>query len=1271
MSDQAEKLDTISIEDIIVLTPSQQGILFHYLHDPGQSFYFEQLCLALKGEIDPGCFRRAWDFVVQSNEMLRTMFRWENVKQPVQVILKQQPVTVIFHDYSDKEPTVKQQSLDRLKRTDRDDRFDLAAASVPFRITLCKLEKENYEMIVSNHRILYDGWSTGLILKEFFLSYAAIIRGEKPGKPGKQKYKEFISHIYNQDKVGQKLFWVKYFNGVDAPSRMTVNKPNPQTGGDPEKEVPYKPEQEHYSFHLSRQVKRKLEQFCKTRKIDLAALFYSVWGVLLLKYNNSRDVVFGTTVSGRSGDVKGIEDIAGLFVNTLPFRFLPFPAETIEQLIRRVNKELNDRKPYEGTPLFHVREYSGLDKREELFDTVLSIENYPLDSLITTGDPRSPLSVEFYEKVGATHYPFTLRITLMEDIEVQFTYQNQLFEDSIMTKLRGHFSNLMEDMVDNHLKTIGQLEILSEDEKTLLIEDFNKTDAGYPMDKTIHEILADQAGYLPDLVAVGSGEHQLTFTELNESARRLAGQLNRNGIRTGDIVAIMAERSLEMLTGIMGILKTGAAYLPIDPDDPEERIRFMLKDSGAKVIITMELVVDGSDGLIVKKLDGSGEPTNPPANQQTNEPTNLAYILYTSGTTGKPKGVMIQHDAVVNRMYWMLEKYDLTEKDVILHGTVPTFDVSVCEMFRWILPGASLCILPPGDEKEPGEIVKTIGKHHITIADFIPTHLSPLLDYVEQQDAARRLTALRWFFTGAEVVELELVQRFNRVLFQTNQTRLVNAYGPTESTVDVTYFDCSGVDKGSYNEIPIGRPMNNMRIYILDRYGRIQPVGIYGELCVVGVGLARGYLNRPVLTATKFNARLYRTGDLACWLPDGNIKFAGRMDRQVKVRGVRVEPEEVRLTLLKHPNVGEAAVLVKDTGANNKTLVAYVVSEPDEPDGKELKRYLEQYLPISMIPGYIIPLDAFPLTVKGKPDLDALPDPVEPGLREDREVEEPRNRPEPQPVAQETPSTYTPIEPVEMKPYYDVSHAQRNLWALDWMEGGGSIAENRTGAFMLEGDLDTRALQKAFDHLAARHEALRTTFTLIDGVPKQDILPGGNIPIREINLENEEKAEDIPREYTGKEMTEPFDLEKGPLLRVTLLKLADTKYRFLFTIHHIVGDARSVNVLTRELAVFYSTYKKGETPAPQGPRIQYKDYCAWQSNRLQGEAARKSREYWHKKLAGQLPVLELPVDRSRPPVRTLNGGRLNFILDEDPVAGLRELSKQHNATLFMVVLALV
>ncbi|MCP4152098.1 MAG: amino acid adenylation domain-containing protein, partial [bacterium] len=609
-------------------------------------------------------------------------------------------------------------------------------------------------------------------------------------------------------------------------------------------------------------------------------------------------------------------------------------------------------------------------------------------------------------------------ITVFEGMELSISYDKKLFEKESIVRLTHHFKNILQDIINNPRQPVSTVQMMTEKEIRQVLYEFNATEADYPGEKTIHQLFEEQVEKAPDSISAihespsvlhpttyhlppATSIIQLTNREINERAHHLAAQLQEKGITPGAVAAMAVPSSVETVITILAIWKAGGVYLPIDITMPVERIKYMLADANAKILLTGSREAHSkeqqtrqrqlSENIAILSTAHPQTTRGERSHRQTETGGN-AYIIYTSGTTGKPKGVVVPHSAYVNRLYWLHHRYGFDSSDVIMQKTPITFDVSLCELFRWIPGGGRVLIMKAGAEKDPEIMQEAIEKHHATTIDFVPSMLNLYLEYIENNKAQAGAATLRWVFVGVEPIGPGFQNRYNRIWNKTVETQLVHTYGPTEATIDITGFDCSA---GPPREIvPIGRPIHNTQIYIRDKHGNIQPPGVPGELCIAGKSLASGYLNNPELTAERFvkaswqlavgswQKKLYRTGDLARWLPDGNIEFLGRIDHQVKIRGMRVELGEIERSLLTHPEIKEVVVLLREIEKNDNILCAYVVlgqgkqtiemKNSDNQLNTALREHLAHYLPGYMIPAHFIRQKKIPLTPTGKIDRKAL-----------------------------------------------------------------------------------------------------------------------------------------------------------------------------------------------------------------------------------------------------------------------------------------------------------
>ena len=566
-------------------------------------------------------------------------------------------------------------------------------------------------------------------------------------------------------------------------------------------------------------------------------------------------------------------------------------------------------------------------------------------------------------------------------IEYGIEYCTDLFKEETIKRLSNHFINILADITEHPSKKLKDVDILSEKERHQLLVEFNDTAAEFSKDKTIHQIFEEQAEKTPDNIALVFNDETMTYKQLNEKANRLAHTLRANGVGPDDVVGIMTYRSFEMIIGIMAIMKAGGAYMPIDPDYPPERKNYLLSNScSATLLVQNNTIVVGSySGYVIdlsKEESYSEDNSNLTVVNTTN---NLIYVIYTSGSTGNPKGVMVEHKGVINRICWMLKKYPFNSHSVIMQKTTYSFDVSVWELFSWFFVGASLCLINSGDEKDPGAMISVIEKQGITAMHFVPSMLNAFLDYVESKNCVSKLASLVDVFASGEALTLNQVTRFNALLYKQNDTRLSNLYGPTEATVEVSYFICSPMPQ--YNTVPIGKPIDNISLYVLDRNLRLLPIGIPGELYIGGIGVARGYLHNPELTSNRFivssysgNDILYKTGDVVRMLSSGEIEYIGREDGQIKIHGFRIELGEIENALLKYKSIEEVIVVAQSFGNDNLKLCAYFRSR-QEISTEDLQQFLSRKLPQYMVPSYYILIEKFPLNSNGKIDRAKLPKP--------------------------------------------------------------------------------------------------------------------------------------------------------------------------------------------------------------------------------------------------------------------------------------------------------
>ncbi|MHB9796209.1 non-ribosomal peptide synthase/polyketide synthase [Pseudomonas sp. MT3] len=939
------------VEDLYPLSPMQQGMLFHALDVPGSSLYVNQLRVDLDG-LDEARFLDAWRAVAARHGNLRTGFLASADTAPLQFVLRDVQLPVQSFDWRGQQVGEQQLAqialLDNVADAQRNLGFDLAKPPLQ-RLALVRLGERRYHLIWTCHHLLLDGWSSARLIGEVL----ALYRGEALSAPAAQ-YGDYIGWLHAQDGAAGERFWRERLKGFDEPTLLATAC----SAGF--REEPLR------ELH-SRLDSTPLQRFAQTQRITLNTLVQGAWALLLQRYCGQRSVTFGATVAGRPATLPGAEESLGLFINTLPILQSPDDAQRVGDWLRELQAFNLDVREFEHTPLYDIQRWAGRGG-QALFDSIIVFENFPMDAALSSS-AADELRILGHRPVDGTNYALALVASAGEQLDVRYTYRADRFSASQIDQLRGHFERLLLALVEDAERPLGQVSQLASAERAELLQRFNATEAKFPADVQLQELIERQVAATPDALALQFGEQRLSYAQLNARANQLAHWLRGQGVGPDVLVGVAAERSVELVVALLGIVKAGGAYVPMDPDYPQERLQHMLADSGVSLLLTQQHLLDrlpASNAEMVCLDSQWGEIAT--ASEQNpasaGSPQNLAYLIYTSGSTGKPKGAGNSHRALVNRLHWMQKAYVLDASDRVLQKTPFSFDVSVWEFFWPLMTGAALVVAAPGAHRDPAALRQVIEAGQVTTLHFVPSMLQAFVASGELE----RCPSLLQVMCSGEALPYELQQQFR----QRSSARLHNLYGPTEAAIDVSFWACD--EDNARQVVPIGRPIDNLRLVLLDE--RLEPVpqGVAGELYIGGVGLARGYHARPGLTAERFVAdpfgsgeRLYRTGDLARQREDGAIEYLGRLDHQVKIRGLRIELGEIEARLQAHPQVSEAVVVAKDG-----VLLAYVVASA-EPEA--LRQALQRELPDYMVPSRIIALDAMPLSPNGKLDRKALPDP--------------------------------------------------------------------------------------------------------------------------------------------------------------------------------------------------------------------------------------------------------------------------------------------------------
>ncbi|MGG1878423.1 amino acid adenylation domain-containing protein, partial [Paenibacillus cisolokensis] len=1127
------------IERIYPLTSMQEGILFHKMMDEQSTSYVVQEVMSVKASLNAAYISQALDLLTQKHEILRTAIVYRKVKKPQQLLFYKRKLECEQVDLSGLPPLEQDQAMIQIKDADLQRGFDLEKDSL-LRLKVIRCGDEDYRMIWSFHHIIMDGWCLSIISSDFMSyymdlsagkSFASVSEAVQQEKGLTASYEDYIKWLRTRNVEEGMSYWRTLLAGYNTVAEITPCGPVQQRG----------PEEVHsLTEMLSQELSDAVAALAARCQATVNTVFEVVWGTMLQQYTGNRDVVFGKVVSGRNAPLKGIEEMVGLFINTIPVRMESESGDSFESMIRKLHQQSMDSSHYDYCALSDIQAQS--EAGADTVRTLMIFENFYEKSSMEELGSAWGVRTEVYRE--QTNYPMNLTVHYSGVYRLSIMFDPSLYGEEEIRWLLERLRLVIEIMVERPDQRMDEISLVTDGEKQRLLE-LNATAAEYAADKSLHVLFEEQVQRTPDQTALVHRQKAMTYRELNSRANKLARVLRREGLRDNEAAGILVGRNMNMLVAIMAVLKAGGAYLPIDPEYPEDRMLYMLEDSRARFLVTERELADTFElpfgGTRIDVDEGAASDMDDADLALDADARNLAYLIYTSGSTGKPKGVMLEHRSVHNFMEGMCRKIDFAAGKTILNSTSIGFDIFVVESLLSLTRGLRIVIAGEEEQRDPVLLRRLIQTEQVDMLQTTPSRLKLLLSGVTDFSPFH---SLKEIMVGGEAVPDHLA---DTVLRNWNG-RLLNMYGPTETTV------WSAVKELRLGEkVNIGTPIANTGIYILDPSGHIQPFGIKGELCISGDGVARGYLNRPELTAEKFidnpfvqGERMYRTGDLARWLPDGNIEYLGRMDEQVKIRGYRIELGEIESVLRKQEGVRDLAVVAKEDAGGDKYICAYVVPEPGhEFDSGWSRSELRKELPDYMVPSYYVTLERLPVTSNGKLDRRALPEPE----RSSESVVAPRNETEEQlvKVFQEvlglsqvsihdsffelgghslravravnlletvtgvrlplrtifehptvaalselltsggtTPESYAPIPQAEKKETYPMSSAQKRLFIIHEMDTQRTVY-NMPGALEIHGELDLARMNEVFQQLVDRHESLRTSFHIESGEPVQRI----------------------------------------------------------------------------------------------------------------------------------------------------------------------------------------
>ncbi|MGW2332289.1 amino acid adenylation domain-containing protein, partial [Streptomyces sp. NPDC001700] len=1307
--------------DVLPLSPLQEGLFFHsaYDDDSEPDFYMAQLAFDIEGALDVAALRTAARLVLDRHTALRSAFRRTSAGRPVQVVVADAPLPWREVDLTHLDEPERAAAAAKILEEEYRERFDLARPPL-LRYVLIRLAADRWRLVLTNHHIVLDGWSLPILVRELLEFYAA--PGSAAELPRVRPYRDYLGHLADQDRDAAHTAWREALAGVEGPTLVGP----PRSGGG----AALTPER--VELALSEQATAALAAGARSCGVTLNTMVEAAWAIVVGQLTGRDDVVFGVTVSGRPADVAGVEDMVGLFINTLPLRARMSPGESVAGFVRRIQRDQAALIEQQHTGLAEIQQLTGLGA---LFDTAMVFENYPLDAA-ALGDlaGASGLRLSGATNRDTTHYALALVALPGSALSFRLDHRPDLYDRAAAQAIGDRFVRVLESIAEQPGTPLGRIGVLTAAELDRLGTDWNGPAHELPA-ATLPELFRAQALRTPEAEAVAFEDDVLSYAQLDVLSDQLARRLRSAGLGPERAVAVSLPRSAELVVTMLAVLKSGAAYLPVDPDYPADRIAYILGDAAPGLLITTS-ALSGRLGspdvprLLMDTPDAPDAPDTPdelsaapaahgsPGTPVSPEPRHPAYIIYTSGSTGRPKGVVVSHAGVPGMAASQIDALVVGPGDRVLQFASPSFDAAVWEVCMALLAGACL-VMAPQERLMPGAPLATLlVEQRVTHVTLPPSALPSLPEHA--------MASVRTLVVAGESCPADMVDRWSR------GRRMLNAYGPTEATV------CATVSEPLTGDIapPIGRPIVNTRTYVLDSSLRPAPRGVEGELYIAGPGLARGYSGRPGLTAERFVAdpygapgdRMYRTGDLARWTARGELAYLGRVDDQVKVRGFRIELGEVQAEVDRAPGVAQSAVIVREDQPGDRRLVAYVVPRAHTAvDAKALRTQLAQTLPTYMVPSVFVEVGALPLTANGKLDRKALPMPEFTGHATGRRPRSPHeeilctlfaevlgvpdvgiddsffdlgghsllgtrliNRvrsvlgvevavrrlfeaPTVAGLAAVLGSADGARPALTARPRPEripLSFAQQRLWFLNRFEGP-SPTYNLPAALRLTGALDRDALRAALTDIVTRHESLRTVFAEEPTGAHQVVLdPHTARPEPTVVRVKESELTDRIAEA----VRHGFDLAAELPLKTWLFEIDPHEHVLLVLIHHIAGDGWSMGPLARDLTTAYAARTVGHAPAWAPLPVQYADFTLWQREVLGSEddpdsALARQLNYWQRTLADLPAELELPTDRPRPERSTYRGDSVPIEASAELHRRIEEVAREHQASPFMVVQA--
>ncbi len=1269
----------------------------------GSRQYHIPWVIRLTGTPDIVLLNASLQNIVERHEVLRTIFVEENGRGYQQLLPADQWQLQVFAIES---IINEHNSLHQFLEQFIQHPFNLST-ECPFKVVLIRLAEEEYLLTGVVHHIAFDGWSTGILVQELMTFYAAAKQGIVPQlNELPLRYADYAvwqRKYLTGNVLEQKIaYWKEQLKDV-APLSLFTDFPRPA----------------HPTIRgafVTSSIDRALtDQLLKLSHEQGATLFMTLltaFNILLYRHTGQSDICIGTPVAGRRQ--QELESMIGFFLNTLALRSEVDPQASFYSLLQQVKQTTLNAYEHQEVPFEKIVEALGAGRdrsRNAVFQVWMVLQNMPYGGPLDLGDVHLQA-----ESSGVVTSQFDLNLDIAESdagLQLSLTYCSDLYRHETVTRMLSHFISLLHAIVADASLPVGLLPMLPPEELASIAA-FSNPGGREPVVANVIELFDQQVSRTPSAAAVEFDDASLSYDELNERANVLAAYLVGQGVHSGDRVGLCIERGFEMIIGILGVLKAGAAYVPMDPSYPADRLQYMITDSGCSLVLTTSLTshpLASNIPLIYLDNTISNKTT---VNLPVIDPASLAYVIYTSGSSGRPKGVLVEHRSVVNLVDSQQKNFSINVDERILQFSNYCFDASVEQIFLALLSGATLVLMPQRLQLDLPAFEEMLIDRNITHLHATPGFLDLIVP--------KTYPKLKRMIAGGEACPVSLAKKWRGLV------EFYNEYGPTETTV--TAIELLVNDELGGNEIlPIGKPLEHVQVYLFEPGGSPAGIGIPADIFIGGIQLARGYMNLPGLTEESFTekkgyGKLYRTGDKGRWLDDGNIAYLGRADEQVKIRGYRIEPAEIESVLQQAPGIHRAVVLVHEE-ATDKRLLAYLAAGGNF-DREEVLLFIKSRLPEYMVPAVLVQVEEIPLTSNGKVDKKklrssfalpsaekkyvaprtAIEETVVSIWQELLEVENPgihdnffelgghsllavrviaairsqlgKELPVvalfeyptivelSQQISSGEAETMPAVTRYEATGRIPLSFSQERLWFIDKLQG--SVQYHMPWVFRVKGSLDIEILEAAFREIVDRHEILRTVIREEEGAPYQQVMPLSNWAMQYTTEEEITSIGSDLKTYISTQLQQPYDLSEDSMFRLILIRISAEEHVLMILLHHIAFDGWSISIMAGELAVLYNARLSGAAPLLSELPVQYKDYAGWQRNYLSGRTLNDKLAFWKNKLAGIVP-LNLPTDYPRPAIQSTRGRTLSFSISKELTAGLNALSHQTGATLFMTLSA--